>query len=79
MYEIYTTQYCGWCQRAKALLRQHGSEYREVDVTDDVTLQQDIAARTGRKTVPQIFREGHYIGGYDDLVKYLAGQTAGVE
>ena len=71
MYEIYTTQYCGWCQRAKALLSQQGHDFREIDVTDDRALQKEMVERTGKKTVPQIFHAGDYVGGYDDLVKSL--------
>ena len=71
MYEIYTTQYCGWCQRAKALLRQRSQDFREIDVTDDGALQKEMVERTGKKTVPQIFHAGDYVGGYDELVKTL--------
>ena len=71
MYEIYTAQYCGWCQRAKALLRQQGHEFNELDVTDDRALQEQMIERTGKKTVPQIFHGDDYIGGYEALVQSL--------
>jgi GrxC family glutaredoxin len=78
MNKVYSTQYCPWCQRAKALLKQRGIEYTEVDVTEDRALQKEMIDRTGRQTVPQIFFGEEHIGGFDDLVKYLQehGKTA---
>lgn len=65
---IYTTTYCPYCDRAKALLRQRHVSFDEVDVTSD----QDrrawlVQASGGRKTVPQIFIDGAAVGGCDDL------------
>jgi GrxC family glutaredoxin len=71
MNKIYSTQYCPWCQRAKALLKQQGIGYTEIDVTEDAALQQEMVQLTGRKTVPQIFFGADHIGGYDDLVSHL--------
>jgi GrxC family glutaredoxin len=71
MNKVYSTQYCPWCQRAKALLNQHDIEYTEVDVTQDRALQKEMIERSGRQSVPQIFFDGEHIGGFDDLVKYL--------
>ena len=45
MNEIYTTQTCPWCQRAKVALDKHGIEYREIDVTTDRSLQIEIGQR----------------------------------
>ncbi len=36
-------------------------------MTDDKSLQAEMMARSGRRTVPQIFIDGRHIGGYDDL------------
>jgi len=71
---IYTTQTCPWCHRAKAVLDQRGIEYREIDVTQDRALQQELVKRSGRQTVPQVFFDDEHIGGFDDLVSHLAGQ-----
>jgi len=71
---IYTTQTCGWCQRAKVVLDQRGIEYREIDVTQDRALQQEMVQRSGRQTVPQVFFADEHIGGYDELVSHLAEQ-----
>jgi GrxC family glutaredoxin len=78
MNTIYTTQYCGWCKRAKVALDQRGIEYREVDVTEDRELQKEMTRRTGRQSVPQIFLDDEHIGGYDDLIRYFSTEKAAV-
>jgi len=65
---IYTTGTCGYCQRAKAWLAERGVPYREIDVSDDDQVRQELVARTGRRTVPQIFVGEVHVGGYTDLV-----------
>ena len=76
MNEIYTTQTCPWCQRAKVALDKHGIEYREIDVSTDRALQIEMIKRSERQSVPQIFLGGEHIGGFDDLVKHLSTQDA---
>ena len=65
--EIYTTQTCPYCIRAKALLDKKGVDYREVDVQRDRALRQEMEKRAGAHTVPQIFIGGKAIGGCDEL------------
>jgi len=64
---MYTTQYCPYCVRAKALLRHKGVTFEEVDVGDDDELRQKMVEASGRRTVPQIFIDDKPIGGFDDL------------
>lgn len=64
--EIYTTQRCGYCLRAKQLLKDKGAAFTEIPV-DDAERRQEMAERAGARTVPQIFIDGHHIGGFDDL------------
>jgi glutaredoxin 3 len=65
---IYTKDSCGYCRAAKRLLDQLGLKYREIEVTHDVTLQQEMLDKSaGRTTVPQIFIDGEGIGGYTEL------------
>lgn len=66
--EIYTKDYCPFCERAKRLLSRKGVEFEEFDVTHDIAGQQEMIERSGRRTVPQIFIDGVHIGGSDDLV-----------
>jgi len=65
--KIYTTPYCPYCVRAKRLLERKGVPYEEIDVANDDEARVALAERTGRRTVPQIFINGEYIGGSDEL------------
>jgi len=64
---IYTTQFCGFSISAKALLDEKNVEYFEVDVEDPKKRQMMVQRTKGHYTVPQIFIDGEYIGGYDKL------------
>jgi glutaredoxin 3 len=65
--QVYTTQYCPYCVRAKRLLEERGIRYEEIDVTEDDAVRLDLVRRTGRQTVPQIFIDGRSIGGFEEL------------
>jgi glutaredoxin 3 len=65
--EIYTTPYCPYCVRAKALLQKKGVDYTETDVSDDDLRDAMTKRAGGRRTVPQIFIDDRHIGGCDDL------------
>jgi len=66
--EIYTTPWCGYCARAKGLLEKKGAAYDEMDVMEDAAKRTEMRERSRRSTVPQIFINGQYIGGSDELV-----------
>lgn len=66
--EMYTTQVCPYCVRAKDLLKRKGvsvTEYR-VD-TDDAKRDEMLTRANGKRSVPQIFINDRHIGGCDDL------------
>ena len=65
--EIYTTPWCGYCARAKALLESKGATYDETDVMEDAVKRTEMRDRSRRTTVPQIFINGQHIGGSDEL------------
>ena len=65
--EIYTTMWCGYCARAKSLLEKKGATYQEMDVMEDAVKRTEMRERSRRTTVPQIFINGHHIGGSDEL------------
>ena len=65
--EIYTTMWCGYCARAKALLEKKGAAYQETDVMEDAAKRAEMRERSKRTTVPQIFINGQHIGGSDEL------------
>lgn len=67
---IYTKDYCPYCTKAKALLKQKGVEGRvkEIDITRDANLQAEMLSKAnGQRTVPQIFIGDTHVGGCDDL------------
>lgn len=65
---MYTKEDCPYCLKAKALLKEKGQGFVEIDVTrDPQRLQEMLAQSRGRKTVPEIFIDGELIGGYDEL------------
>lgn len=65
--EIYTTPWCGYCARAKALLEKKGAAFEETDVMEDAVKRTEMRERSRRTTVPQIFINGQHIGGSDEL------------
>lgn len=66
--QVYTTEYCPYCVRAKALLKRKGVAFDEIDVTDDAVAREEMVELAGgRRTVPEIFINGQIIGGYDEL------------
>ncbi len=65
--EIYTKDWCPFCKNAKSLLSEKGLDFIEFDVTHDLDLETEMQNRSNRRTVPQIFIDGHHIGGSDEL------------
>jgi glutaredoxin 3 len=65
--EIYTTQSCPYCVRAKSLLKKKSVAFEEIDASDPEMREQMIERAGGRRTVPEIFINGRIIGGYDEL------------
>lgn len=66
--EIYTKLYCGYCHRAKRLLKSKGVEFTEYDITLGGPKRAEMIERKpDARTVPQIFIDGESIGGSDDL------------
>jgi glutaredoxin 3 len=66
--EIYTKMYCGYCFRAKQLLKEKGVEFAEYDITLGGSKRDEMRARAPDAiTVPQIFIDDRLIGGSDDL------------
>lgn len=66
---MYTTTYCGYCERARRLLRAREIPYDEVDVTADAARRRRVIVETGHRTVPVIMIDGRLIGGSDELVE----------
>lgn len=68
---IYTTAICPYCIQAKQLLKKQGLAYTEIRVDLDESERDKMIARSGRRTVPQIFIDEQHIGGFEDLYAYF--------
>lgn len=64
---MYTTAWCGYCTRAKALLEDRGIPYEEIRLDGDLEFRRKLLDLTGRWTVPQILVDGRPIGGFMEL------------
>jgi len=64
---LYTTRFCPFCVRAKALLDHKSVAYTEISVDGNPELRQEMMAKSGRHTVPQIWIGDHHVGGYTEL------------
>ncbi|KTD32958.1 glutaredoxin Grx [Legionella nautarum] len=64
---MYSTGYCPYCRSAKALLEKKGVQYTDIRVDEDPSKRDEMIAKSGRHTVPQIFINGQHIGGCDDM------------
>jgi glutaredoxin 3 len=66
--QIYATDWCPYCSRARQLLTSKGVEIEEIDVESRPGAREEMFARSGRRTVPQIFINQTHVGGCDDLI-----------
>jgi glutaredoxin 3 len=78
---VYTTEPCGYCRVAKALLDKRGVSYEEINLAKDPAGRAELVRLTGMMTFPQVVIDGEPIGGYQELVAFdkdggLAGLAA---
>ena len=68
--ELYTTPFCPYCVRARALLERKGVAYTDIDIIGEPARRAEMVRRAGGRTsVPQIFVRGEHIGGSDELLE----------
>jgi glutaredoxin 3 len=65
--EMYASDWCGYCRRARALLEKKGVAFTEIDVDMIPGARAEMVARGGGDTVPQVFIGGRAVGGCDEL------------
>lgn len=65
---IYSADYCPYCVRAKQFFESRGIAYTELRVDENDELRAEMEAKSGRRTIPQIFIGESHVGGYDDLI-----------
>jgi len=66
---MYTTRYCPFCTRARAMLQQKQVAWREIAIDGDLALRREMIERSGRYTVPQIWIGETHIGGCNELLQ----------
>jgi glutaredoxin 3 len=65
---MYSTAVCPYCQRAEMLLKSKGvAEIEKIRIDLDPAQRDEMIAKTGRRTVPQIYIGEVHVGGFDDL------------
>lgn len=65
--EIYTWGYCPFCIRAKNFLNENDMPFTEINLDGKDDELQTLRERTGQRTVPQIFIDDEFIGGFSEL------------
>ena len=66
--QVFTMDYCPYCERAKRLLTQRGVPYEEIRVAEDDDASWDaLFKKSGMRTMPQIFAGDQLIGGFTEL------------
>jgi glutaredoxin 3 len=66
---VYTTEPCGYCRVAKALLHKRNVAYAEINLAKDPEGRAELVRLTGMMTFPQVVIDGEPIGGYQELVQ----------
>ena len=66
---VYTTEPCGFCTQAKALLMARGIDFEEVNLAKDAAGRAKLVATTGQMTFPQILVGERSIGGFRELLE----------
>jgi len=64
---MYSAGWCPYCSRARALFERKGIAFREIDIETDAELRNEMIARSGRRSVPQIFIGARHVGGFEEL------------
>jgi glutaredoxin 3 len=64
---LYSTRFCPYCLNAKALLNSKGIEFEDIPVDGRPELREEMARKSGRRTVPQIWIGDKHIGGCEEL------------
>ena len=72
---IYLTRWCAYCARAKSLLEEKGVPFEAIDVEARPEARAEMLAKSGRRTVPQIFIGDVPLGGCEDLMAREADGT----
>jgi glutaredoxin 3 len=65
---MYSTGTCPYCVQAESLLKRKGLTVNKIRIDQNASEFDNMIAKTGKRTVPQIFIDDQYVGGFDNLV-----------
>jgi glutaredoxin len=68
---VWSKNFCPFCDQAKALLKMKNIEFEERNINKDYTREQLLEAVPTARTLPQIFLDDNYIGGFTELKKHF--------
>lgn len=71
---IWSKYNCTYCDQARSLMESHGITYEERKIGDGWTREDLLEAVPTARSVPQIFLDGQYIGGFTELRNHLTQQ-----
>ncbi len=69
--KIYSTKSCPYCVRAKSYFADNGLDFDEIDLTNKFSEIDKIKEQTGHRTVPLIFVNDQFVGGYTDMISKI--------
>ena len=65
---VYSGPMCNFCDAAKRLLARNNLSYREIDISTETGLRDEMIKKAnGKRTIPQIFFDDYHVGGYVEL------------
>ena len=65
---VYSGPMCNFCDAAKRLLARNNLSYREIDISTETGLRDEMIKKAnGKRTIPQIFFDDHHVGGYVEI------------
>ena len=64
---VYSGPLCNFCEAAKRLLKRNNLSYKEIDISKQAGLRDEMIKANGMRTIPQIFFDDHHVGGYVEL------------
>lgn len=66
---LFTIYGCPYCQGAVKFLKKHHMPFKAINIGNNAQMMLNLAKSTGSTTVPKIFVQGRFIGGYSDLMR----------
>ena len=70
---VWSKNSCPFCDQAKKLLKLKNIEFEERNINEEWTREQLLESVPTARTLPQIFLDDNYIGGFTELRRHLQG------